>query len=217
MATMEVASLGMDMRLLTTATIPDAMSRPSSAMPMGSPMATTEPKAMTRMMTAASRPRASLSGSSNSSNATPPYATVGTAARSSAVASLMESPISTIESRSPRAELTWMNAMVRSLFTWLANSYGPCTLTPGSAERFLTAPERAVLTAGSSMPAPVFTTTWEVMPPSPGLTLASMSWAMLASLSGWLNSVRKSLPMAPLATVMRTATGNQMPSTMNLR
>jgi hypothetical protein len=40
---------------------------------------------------------------------------------------------------------------------------------------------------------------------------------MLASLSGWLNSVRKSLPMAPLATVMRTATGNQMPSTMNLR
>ena len=69
---MEVASFGMDIRLLTTATIPEAIRRPRRAMPMGRPIAMTDPNAMTRMMTAARRPSASLSGSSNSSNATPP-------------------------------------------------------------------------------------------------------------------------------------------------
>ena len=133
------------------------------------------------------------------------------------MASLIESPISTIASRSPRAELTWMNAIVRSRLTWFANSYGPCTLTPGSFARSATASASGVFTAGSSMPLSVFTTTWEVMPPSPGLTFASISWATAASLSGWLNSVRKSLPTAPLASVMITARGSQMPNTMSLR
>ena len=68
MATIDVASLGMDIKLLTMVTTPDAAARPSNATPIGRPMAMTEPNASTRMMIAARRPNASLSGISKMRN-----------------------------------------------------------------------------------------------------------------------------------------------------
>ena len=52
---------------------PMPMPRPNRAVPIGRPIASTEPKATSRMMTAARMPRISLSGSSNSPNSSPPY------------------------------------------------------------------------------------------------------------------------------------------------
>ena len=73
MATIAVVKSGIEITLLASATSAEAMPRPNSAVPMGSPMASTEPKARMRMMTAAMMPRISLSGSTNSPNRSPPY------------------------------------------------------------------------------------------------------------------------------------------------
>ncbi len=69
---------------------------PASATPIGSPIASTEPKAMIKMMIANPNPSASDDGTSNSANACPPNSirspsTTGIAAR-------MSSPIATVSS-----------------------------------------------------------------------------------------------------------------------
>ena len=53
----------------------DPTMMPASATPMGSPMASTEPNATTRITMAKARPSASDSGSSNSPKAAPPSST----------------------------------------------------------------------------------------------------------------------------------------------
>ena len=53
--------------------VPEKM--PARATPIGRPMASTEPKAMMRMMMANPRPSASDDGTSNSANAAPPTST----------------------------------------------------------------------------------------------------------------------------------------------
>ena len=99
MATIDVASLGMDIKLLTITTIPEAAARPSRAMPMGKPMAITEPKAKTRMMMAAKSPNASLSGISKTRNNCPPYSTpIPSVARNDAVMVLISSATTSISS-----------------------------------------------------------------------------------------------------------------------
>ena len=122
MATMDVASFGIDMRLLTSATMPEATSRPSSAMPIGRPMAMTDPNASTRMMTAARRPRASLSGMANSWNTVPPYAISAPVMRRARVAVLTSSAIAVCSDCCTFSTFSWMKAIVRSRFTWLGKS-----------------------------------------------------------------------------------------------
>ncbi len=55
-ATIEVVKSGIVMTLLASDTSAEAMPRPNRAMPIGRPMASTEPKARIRMITAAIRP-----------------------------------------------------------------------------------------------------------------------------------------------------------------
>ena len=55
-ATIDVVKSGIVMTLLASATRAEAMPRPNRAMPIGRPMARTEPKARMRMMTAAMMP-----------------------------------------------------------------------------------------------------------------------------------------------------------------
>ncbi len=55
-ATIAVVKSGMAIGLLSSVTSAVAMPRPNSAVPIGRPIASTEPKAMMRMMTAARMP-----------------------------------------------------------------------------------------------------------------------------------------------------------------
>ncbi len=55
-ATIAVVKSGMSMTLLPSDTSAVAMPRPNSAVPIGSPIASTDPKARMRMMTAAMMP-----------------------------------------------------------------------------------------------------------------------------------------------------------------
>ena len=55
---------------------PTPVPRPNSAVPMGRPIAITEPNAISRMIAAARRPSASLSGISKFANISPPYSMV---------------------------------------------------------------------------------------------------------------------------------------------
>ncbi len=55
-ATMAVVKSGIEMTLLPSDTSADATPNPNSAVPIGSPIASTEPNATIRMMTAAINP-----------------------------------------------------------------------------------------------------------------------------------------------------------------
>ena len=63
---------GMSTTLVASRTSATPQPMPNSAVRMGSPMASREPKAMSRMTTAASRPMTSLDGSCQVAKASPP-------------------------------------------------------------------------------------------------------------------------------------------------
>ncbi len=69
------AKSGMVMRFERMVTITEPAAMPEMATPIGRPMASTEPKATTRITMAKARPRDSVEGSSNSPNAPPPIST----------------------------------------------------------------------------------------------------------------------------------------------
>ena len=72
MTPMNGAKSGTSMRLLTRITSAPPSPMPTSAVPTGSPMASTEPKATMRMITAKARPNSSADGCSNSAKRKPP-------------------------------------------------------------------------------------------------------------------------------------------------
>ena len=75
MRPMNGAKSGTSMRLLTKMTSAPPSPMPANAVPTGSPMASTEPKATMRMITAKARPNSSADGCSNSAKRKPPSST----------------------------------------------------------------------------------------------------------------------------------------------
>ena len=69
---------------------------PASATPIGSPIASTEPNAMIKIMIANPKPSASDDGTSNSANACPPNSIRSPS--DAGIAARMSSPIATVSS-----------------------------------------------------------------------------------------------------------------------
>ena len=68
-----VAKSGMVNTLLSRVSATEPAAMPASAVPIGRPVASTEPNARVRMITAKPRPSSSDDGASNEENACPPY------------------------------------------------------------------------------------------------------------------------------------------------
>ena len=127
---------------------------PNSAVTIGRPIASTDPNAINKMMTAASNPSASLSGISNLENMSPPYSTVSPWTCTSLPRSSILVPRSTTSWYSRSRTCSSANAIGFVLLTCAApcGSYGLVTLTPSSWSTFANRPSIADCTCGSSTP-----------------------------------------------------------------
>ena len=153
-ATIAVVKSGMAMGLLSSVTMAVAQPSPNSAVPIGRPIASTEPKAMIRMTTAARIPYSSLSGSSNSENRSPPYSiwTPGIGG-SSSPASRMSLPSATSSSNGRSATSSWAKAIVPSAEIWLGWSYGLVTVMPSASSASAISSSNRSCTSGRRCPA----------------------------------------------------------------
>ena len=86
-----------------------ATPRPTVAVPMGRPIAITEPKAIIRMTTAARMPRISLAGNSNFWKTCPPYSTSRPGTRTSCPNSWIASAMCWVVAWSTRVTVSWAN------------------------------------------------------------------------------------------------------------
>src|SRR6476659_10246978 len=194
---------------------------PNRAVPMGRPMASTEPKAMSRMMTAARMPSSSDAGSSNVLNMSPPY--------------WMFRPCTS--TLSPRSRIwvasDWYSAWLRSdtsicanaiVPSWLicrpfvVGSNGLLTATPFSWSTCWNSPSMACCTSGVFTPLASWNTICPVAPLRSGLAFCSISKTVRDSVAGSLKSVRKLEPITPLArTLSPIRTATQTPRTSQRR
>jgi hypothetical protein len=190
-ATIEIVKSGIAMTWLRMPTSADAMPRPNSAMPIGRPIASTEPKATIRMMTAAMMPRSSLSGSSNLPNGSPPYSSctpagVGCSSPKFRIFSPRSCTSVKLRSLIDREAKAISPFLLTCCGFWSGNT----TVTPGcwaakSPIAFISA-----CAAGSlAYPCGTFMTIWPDVPASFGELAWSRSNTCFVSLLGSLKSV----------------------------
>ena len=119
-ATAAVVKSGMSMRLRTTRTSAMPVPIPNSAVPMGSPIASTEPNAMRRMTIAASNPIASLVPLIGSvANMSPPYSIVSPSTSTWSPSAVISSPASRRSSADRSAKFSSAYAMSsRPIWRW---------------------------------------------------------------------------------------------------
>ena len=167
------------------------MPSPNNAVPIGSPIANTEPKARIRMMTAAMMPRISLSGSSNSPKMSPPYSTVSPwIAGCSSPNSSIVLPRSVTSWKSRSVTSSWAKAIVPSWLICCGLSYGLVTCTPSCSTAKAMRAWSLSCTCGSSTPWSAWITICDEKPARSGLLASISSWTSFDSLSGSTKSVR---------------------------
>ena len=167
---------GMDRTLLSRPAMMEPTTMPASAVPMGRPMASTEPNARIRMMMAKARPSTSELGGSNSAKTWPPSSTwrPGTSGSRAFTSVVRSAACSMVKSR---GRPTRAKATVPSWeICWAPSGlYGDATLATSSIAA--TSVKNCVMacwTAGSVTPCSARKT---MVPPSPSLPsgkLASM-------------------------------------------
>ena len=149
---------------------------PTSALTIGRPMATTEPKATSRITAAARSPNTSLAGISTSWNRSPPNATSTPAcSRAAAFSAIAAAAVS--KGTSPSGvKSTAAKATDRSAAIWAAESTGE--LTAATRGRVRTSSRYAPMAArasGRSIPAGSWNTTMAESPERSGISSPSRS------------------------------------------
>ena len=211
-ATSEVVKSGIGNKLLSTMTSEVPTPKPMSAVPIGRPIARTEPKASTKITIAASRPYASLAGSSNSANMFPPYSMV-----KFGISTFL--PISCISSESVMSSVcermvtsSAAKAVVPAGLIWPSVSNGLVTVTPLSAPTSLNMVAIAALISSVTTPAGDVKTISPENPARSGLFASSNCCTSLASLFGNSNSVLKLEPIEPAAMPRATRSTSHSPT-----
>ncbi len=113
-ATIWTVKSGIDRTCESSVTNAAPVARPTTAVPIGRPIASTEPKARIRMIIAAINPYSSEAGSSNSPKISPPYSIVNPSMATSSSNSWTSSEKSRISVWSRSVMLTWAKAIVPS-------------------------------------------------------------------------------------------------------
>ena len=185
-----------------------AMPTPTTAVRIGTPAATTEPKATTRINAAASSPTISLAGIPPSPNQSPESSTWTPASCTGSTRSLMAATDSNVSaSERPSAKVTSAWAMRPPG----ATSRSPTRATPGTVA---TCCRRASIRPGSRVTSPK-----TIPPESPlraGNSRARMSWARCESVPGRLPSVAHLPAKVEPRALMATRTKIQAPTVRHL-
>ena len=215
---MSGAKSGMVVMLLRRLTRPTApVITPASAIPIGRPIASTDPKARISTTIANARPMSSVSGGASSARAAPPTSTrkPSTAGMSSMISAPMaaDSVESTVGSR-----FTWANTIVPSPETCCApsSSNGLTSVTPSILSTAANIAVIGPLTAASRTPRSLRNT---IDPPNwlaaPGKWRPIVSKPRVLSDAGVANALSKAVPIAApatftptMATIQRTTTGH---------
>ena len=213
---MKIAKSGTGVRCEIRVMRPAPMPTPATATAIGSPIASTEPKARISTTIANARPTSSDSGGAISTSASPPNSiwSPGTSGASAAI-SAPTLPVS-VKSRSA-ARLSAANATRLSPLIWVALSgpaYGLETMTPSIWATSANIASIGVRTAGSSMPVSERKTIEPLVPlPKPPKWASRASNPRRASESGMSNEASKVEPMAATAPKTSTTTATHAATT----
>ncbi len=140
--------------------------RPKIAVPMGRPIARTDPKAISKMMTAASRPSSSLSGNLIALKIWPPYSMVtpGTSTWSPRAWMSSARAMNSVWVRLPTEMSANAIGAVALICAAPSSSYGLVTRTPSILATSAKNDDIASFTAASSMPCGALNTICAGMP-----------------------------------------------------
>ena len=173
--------------------------RPNRAMPIGSPMARTDPKASSRMTTAARRPMSSavpLSGCSTYCGSSPPTSTCTPTSRAAAPVAQRPSRSSRVRSVSSTSYWTMASRAEPSGLGCVVGSVTASTLG-SSATSSTTAWMAAARSPSATPPSSAWKTSWAVAPAAAGNRCSSRSRASCDSTPGTRKSSEVEPPTRP--------------------